>query len=171
MYFNNGQDITIPKTILKASEAQTIDKLERFKIFVEQNLIAGGSKDSVSCSEIKEVFLTDAELDTSLDDKTNNSLNKALRIAITNEKTRSRHFQNTKVIRGVYPDREKPKQKTVFTFITWRPGPLATVINHIRSQYKGDKRPRISESTLDVEEEGDENMDLAQGSGTQPGSA
>lgn len=161
-YFNNGQKIIVPKTILKASEAQTIDKLERFKIFIEQNLIAGGCKDSISCSEIKEVFLTDAELDICLDEKTNDAFNKTLRAVITNEKTRSRAFQNIKVIRGNYPDRERAKQKTVFTHITWRPGPLAIIINHIRNQYNNDKRPRISETPLDVEEE-DESMDTTQG--------
>ena len=150
-YYANGQNIVPPRTVREADEQQAKDKLELFDAFIQDHLEeeeASQGQPCISTAEIIEAFLTYERLDTSIDSTTKNQLHQRVNLALTGETreiTIFRYVKHRKLT--LYWDRlpvtSVAKRPMGYVGVKWKVGPVAVVVNRIRSQYKGDPRPPI----------------------------
>lgn len=163
MYFQNNQKIVSPKTVNKATNAVIVDRIELFISFIKEYLIMGDSKSRISSAEILEAFLINEEMDTDIDHKAEDELYRILKATLMDPKNRIRAFERCKYTRAMLPSRNKDndgfRKSKCYQFIAWAPGPIAEVVNGIRSQYTKETRPMISSVPLLAEGEEEDNMD------------
>ena len=148
------QEISLPPTLLVASENDEKPMTELFEVFLTDNIIPLGNGDiplsnyenQISTDEMIDVFLLQEKI-IDLSDKDKMNLQRKTKEVLIESVATSPQFAKVKHARFNYPIKKgsntNTRKKMGYSGITWRPGQVAPFVNMIRETYINDKRSPI----------------------------